>query len=46
MDWIRTQIERLDNLLDCIPVYYDGHWYRNGGWGCRWHLHRFWDDGK
>lgn len=31
-----------DELLDRIPAYEDGHWYRAGQWGCRLRLHRYW----
>jgi hypothetical protein len=32
----------LDEALDRIPTYEDGHWFRKGGWGCRLGLHRWW----
>ena len=39
---VRTLIERLDTLLDAIPIYEDGRWWRYGDWGCRLQLHRLW----
>jgi hypothetical protein len=32
----------LDELLDRIPSYEDGRWYRYGDWGCRLRLDRIW----
>jgi hypothetical protein len=31
-----------DELLDRVPAYEDGRWYRRGDWGCRLGLHRWW----
>jgi hypothetical protein len=39
---LSTLIERLDTLLDAIPIYEDGRWWRYGDWGCRLQLHRLW----
>jgi len=38
-------VEYLDGLLDKIPSYEDGQWYRNGQWGCRIGLYKIWSRG-
>ena len=42
MKVLRRLVWLLDEVLDRIPAYEDGRWYRYGGWGCRLRLHRFW----
>jgi hypothetical protein len=42
MKTVRRVIEWIDGVLDRIPSYEGGRWYRNGGWGCRWRLSRLW----
>jgi hypothetical protein len=39
---LRILIERLDTLLDAVPTYEGGRWFRYGGWGCRMGLSRLW----
>jgi len=34
--------ERLDELLDAVPRYEDGRWFRYGDWGCQLGLGCFW----
>lgn len=42
--WWRWPIWLADELLDRVPTYEDGRWFRRGGWGCRMRLHRWWVD--
>jgi hypothetical protein len=44
MKLLRRLVEQLDVLLDKIPAYEDGRWYRYGDWGCRLQLGKFWMD--
>lgn len=43
MKVVRTIIEWVDGVLDRIPSYEDGRWYRGGCWGCRMQMWRLWD---
>lgn len=46
MKLLRTLIEWIDGVLDCIPAYSfsERRWYRHGGWGCVMHMHKLWDN--
>lgn len=36
--WVVEQIERTCAILDNIPRYEEGRWWRHGTWGCKWGL--------
>ena len=46
MRFLRQLLEGLDWLLDSVPSYEHGQWYRFGGWGCRMHMSNIWWNDK
>jgi hypothetical protein len=40
--WHAELVWLLDELLDNIPRYEHGRWYRYGQWGCTLRLDRYW----
>lgn len=32
--WIVVLLDKIDHVLDQIPRYIEGRWWRDGDWGC------------